>query len=100
MPAIIRSSILLVVVVIAGRSEVEAQAVAPQKVALVNGQWFNGRSFEAQTVYSVNGQFTFQKPAAVERILDLAGTWIVPPFGEAHNHNIGTGVEERDLKAI
>jgi imidazolonepropionase-like amidohydrolase len=100
MPAIIRSSILLVVVVIAGRSEVEAQAVAPQNVALVNGKWFNGKSFDAQTAYSVNGRFTLQKPAAVDRTLDLAGTWIVPPFGEAHNHNIGTGVEERDKKAI
>jgi hypothetical protein len=24
----------------------------------------------------------------------------VPPFAEAHNHNLGTGLEEREKKAI
>lgn len=80
-------------------SEINPQPT-PQNFALINGQWFNGKSFEARTVYSVNGQFTNKKPARVDRALDLAGTWIVPPFSEAHNHNIGTGVEAWDKKAI
>ena len=73
-------------------------------IALPNGRWFDGRSFELRTAYSVDGRLTFRKPARVDRTIDLAGTWIVPPFAEAHNHNI-TGwehdaVEERNLKVI
>lgn len=72
----------------------------PPNIALTNGEWFNGKSFNSRTVYSVNGRFTFKKPVRVDSNLDLAGAWIVPPFGEAHNHNIGTGVEELDKRAI
>jgi imidazolonepropionase-like amidohydrolase len=69
-------------------------------MALRNGRWFNGRSFELRTLYSVDGRFTQKRPARVDRVLDLAGAWIVPPFGEAHNHNIGTGVADWDSRAI
>lgn len=72
---------------------------SPPNTALLNGQWFNGKTFEPRAVYSVNGRFTFKKPARIDRTIELAGTWIVPPFGEAHNHNLN-GIEERDRKAI
>lgn len=72
----------------------------PPSIALTNGKWFNGKSFDSRTVYSVNGRFTFKKPVRLDGTEDLAGAWIVPPFAEAHNHNIGTGVEERDQRAI
>lgn len=72
----------------------------PANIALTNGKWFNGKSFNSRTVYSVNGRFKFKKPALVDSTLDLAGAWIVPPFAEAHNHNIGIGVEELDKRAI
>jgi hypothetical protein len=72
----------------------------PLTFAFVNGQWFNDKGFSARTVYSVAGTFTFRKPSRVDRTLDLAGTWVVPPFGEAHNHNIGLGVESMDRQAI
>ena len=73
-------------------------------IALPNGRWFDGQSFELRTAYSVDGRLTFRKPARVDRTIDLAGSWVVPPFGEAHNHNI-TGwehdaVEERNRNAI
>ncbi|MEO6583709.1 MAG: hypothetical protein ABIO05_05260, partial [Ferruginibacter sp.] len=69
-------------------------------IALVNGQWFNGQRFEQRTFFSVNGTFTSAKPARIDSTINLKGTYLVPPFGDAHNHNIGTGVEERDKKAI
>jgi len=75
-------------------------AQEPPSFALMNGKWFDGKTFEGRTVYSLNGRFTFKKPAQIDRTLDLTGMWIVPPFGEAHNHNLGTGVEEWDQKAI
>ena len=83
-----------------GHSQARLQAQEPGNMALINGQWFNGKSFDSRTLYSVNGRFTAKKPAHVDRLLDLAGTWVVPPFGDAHNHNLGTGVEDWDKKAI
>lgn len=80
-------------------SQIKPQTQGPPNIALLNGQWFNGKAFEPRTVYSVNGRFTAKKPTRMDRTLDLAGTWIVPPFGEAHNHNLN-GIEERDRKAI
>jgi imidazolonepropionase-like amidohydrolase len=78
----------------------QAPAARPLTIEFVNGQWFTGRSFERRTVYSVDGQFTFKKPGRVEQRVDLAGTWEVPPFADAHNHSIGTGVDEMDRSAI
>lgn len=93
------TALLLTYQVRDGRSQNKPQTPGPANVALLNGQWFNGKSFEPRTGYSVNGRLTFKKPARVERTLDLAGTWIVPPFGEAHNHNLN-GIEEWDRKAL
>lgn len=72
----------------------------PPNTAFVNGRWFNGRSFEKRTLYSVDGRFTTHEPAHIDRTLDLAGLWMVPPFGEGHNHNLGTGVPDWDKEAI
>jgi hypothetical protein len=80
--------------------KVISQNVRSHNFALVNGHWFNGHSFEQRTFYSVNGKFTLAKLSRIDSTIDLKGTYIVPPFGDAHNHNIGTGVEERDKKAI
>jgi len=77
-----------------------AQNVRALNLALTNGQWFNGQGFEQRTFFSVNGKFVFTKPPRIDSTIDLKGTYIVPPFGDAHNHNIGTGVEEMDKKAI
>jgi hypothetical protein len=77
-----------------------APAPAPRNIALVHGQWFTGRSFEARTVYSVGGRFTSRMPARVDTTVDLAGTWVVPPFGEAHNHNVDGVVEARTRAAL
>jgi imidazolonepropionase-like amidohydrolase len=79
---------------------VAAQSQELPNTELINGQWFNGQSFDPRTVYSMDGRFTFHRPSRIDRTVDLAGTWIVPPFGEAHSHTIGKGVEESDQKAI
>jgi hypothetical protein len=71
-----------------------------QIVALSNGRWFDGTSFQLRTAYSVSGMLSFAEPPRIDRTIDLAGTWVVPPFGEAHNHNIDGAVEERSLAAI
>ena len=54
-----------------------------------NGQWFDGKGFSEKTFYSVAGILTTRRPERVSRVVDLTGKYLVPPFGEAHNHNLG-----------
>jgi hypothetical protein len=57
-------------------------------LALTNGNWFDGHSFKHRSVYIVHGFFSFRKPARVDESIDLKDGFVVPPFGEAHNHNV------------
>jgi imidazolonepropionase-like amidohydrolase len=61
---------------------------APKAYAFLNGQWFDGTGFQRTTWYAVEGRFTQRPPAGAVETVDLAGAFIVPPFGEAHNHNV------------
>ncbi|MCC6139623.1 MAG: hypothetical protein IT389_03285 [Nitrospira sp.] len=65
-----------------------ADAARLAQYAFVNGQWFDGQQFQATTFYTVDGRLTTTKPALVDEQVDLHGGFVVPPFGEAHNHNI------------
>ena len=55
---------------------------------LRDGQWLGADGFSAGTRYVVDERITRRRPARVDSVIDLAGGWIVPPFGEAHNHNV------------
>jgi imidazolonepropionase-like amidohydrolase len=52
----------------------------------INGQWFDGRGFRRRVFYSANGLLTRKKPKRVDEVVDLVGGYVVPPFGDAHNH--------------
>ena len=70
-----------------------AQSDAPTtggsgNLAFTNGIWFDGHSFKARTAYSIAGVLSFRGPAHIDSVVDLAGGFVVPPFGEAHNHNV------------
>lgn len=52
------------------------------------GRWFDGRKFVSRKFYSVGGVLTERKPSRVDSVIDFAGKYVVPPFGEAHNHNV------------
>lgn len=49
-------------------------------MAFTSGLWFDGHSFQ--------GVLTFGKPGSIDTVVDLSGGYVVPPFGEAHNHNV------------
>lgn len=66
-------------------------------IHFINGHWFNGTDFTATEFYSVNGLLNKQKPARVDTIIDLHHQFVIPPFGEAHNHSPDT---EQDLDAF
>lgn len=56
--------------------------------AFINGQWFDGQEFSKGTRYAVHGRLTRTQPDTVKHTLDLGGGYVVPPFGEAHTHNV------------
>ncbi len=66
-------------------------------IHFINGQWFNGKDFTATEFYCVNGLLSKQKPARVDTVIDLHHQFVIPPFGEAHNHSPDT---EQDLDFI
>src|SRR5690349_23126330 len=59
-----------------------------QRVQYINGQWFNGNSFEKQVRYSVDGWLTKSSPEKIDTVVELDNGYVVPPFGESHNHNV------------
>ncbi|MBI3790741.1 MAG: hypothetical protein HY275_07660 [Gemmatimonadetes bacterium] len=65
------------------------------------GQWFDGTAFVSRTVWSAGGVLLDRAPSRVDSVIDLAGGFVVPPFGEAHNHNAvvsDTGIAHRYLR--
>ena len=64
------------------------QPKEPKRIAFKNGQWFDGHAFIRKNGYALNGVLTFHRPAKVDETVDLNGEFVVPPFGEAHNHNV------------
>ena len=51
------------------------------------GQWFDGRTFVTRKM-CVRGQVFVSCPKRADETIDLRGGFVVPPFGEAHNHNL------------
>jgi imidazolonepropionase-like amidohydrolase len=64
------------------------QAPSLGTYAFEQARWFDGADFRSGTLYSVKGTVTFERPASVDKTVDLSGRYIVPPFAEAHNHNV------------
>lgn len=71
-----------------------------QVVEFTDGNWLINDVFTPITVYSINGLFSFNPPEKIDTVVSLSNKFIIPPFAEAHNHNIGTGVTEWDKSAI
>ncbi|MBL0170587.1 MAG: hypothetical protein IPP90_07620 [Gemmatimonadaceae bacterium] len=62
--------------------------IAQPSHAYLNGQWFDGVGFRRGDRYVVDGLFTSQRPARLDQTTDLDGAFVVPPYGEAHSHNV------------
>ena len=65
------------------------RAVGPERtLALVNGRWLLRGRFVDLTRYVVEGRLRDHLAGRADSTVDLGGSYVVPPFGEAHNHNI------------
>lgn len=59
-----------------------------------NGSWFNGSTFEERTAYIVDKTLIFsESDRQTAKSVDLEGAFVVPPFCEGHNHNLGGNAE-------
>lgn len=85
----------LVLVLLLATFSAHAQVATTHNYQFANGNWFDGQKFVRRTFYSVAGKLTSKRPARVDRVFDLTGKFVVPPFGEAHNHNLDWSSDER-----
>jgi hypothetical protein len=70
-------------------------ATSSHNYEFANGNWFDGQKFVRRTFYSAGGVLSSKRPARVDRVFDFSGKYIVPPFGEAHNHNLDWSSDEQ-----
>lgn len=56
--------------------------------AVLNGQWYKQGAFKPQAMYITDGKLSEQKPTYITQTIDLKGGFVIPPFAEAHNHNL------------
>lgn len=64
-----------------------------QAYAFEDGRWFDGESFVEKTMYTANGVLVAEPPEGTIDRIDLNDGYVVPPFGEAHNHNVDAGAD-------
>ena len=63
-----------------------ANPAAPP-TAYVGGAWWDGEAFAPRdTVWAEGGVFAAERPGGVARVVSLAGRFVVPPYGDAHQH--------------
>ncbi len=65
-----------------------AYLIQAQVYEFRNGNWWMHNHFVAKTVYTQNGLFTFKKPIIIDSVIDLQNQFCIPPFGDAHTHNL------------
>ena len=63
-------------------------------IKLIDGHWFNGEAFEKKTVWLNEGLLSFKSDGrSVDSVINLSNKYIIPPFAEAHNHNLESSYE-------
>ena len=62
---------------------------AAQRTAYVNARIFDGDRFAQGAVVTEGDRIVDADPSTASQRIDLEGGYVVPPFCEAHNHNLG-----------
>jgi imidazolonepropionase-like amidohydrolase len=78
-------------------AETRADLQPKRTLKFINGQWFDGRDFQHRIFYSVDGTLTSKEPRRVDEVIDLKNGYVVPPFGDAHNHYIAGPHDIRNI---
>ncbi|MCZ6601016.1 MAG: amidohydrolase family protein [Acidobacteria bacterium] len=64
---------------------------ASESICFENGKWFDGEQFQSGSRCTAHGVFLKALPDGSARSVDLEGGYVIPPFGDAHNHNFQGG---------
>lgn len=59
-----------------------------QSYVFKNGQVFNGKRFIKADVFVENGVFVKKLSDKADSVIDLQGQYVIPPFADAHTHNL------------
>jgi imidazolonepropionase-like amidohydrolase len=59
-------------------------------IALKNGKWFEDGSFRTREMYIVNGLLSEKAPSSVAEVVDFNAQFVIPPLGDAHEHNFNS----------
>jgi imidazolonepropionase-like amidohydrolase len=78
---------------------IAATAQAHGNLKLVNGRWWDGARFVEKTMFSVDDVFR-ERYDGEARTIDLAGRYVLPPFGDAHNHVLSDGMNADEQVAL
>jgi len=65
-------------------------AARADRVAFINARVLDDSTFVERALVVEGGRFVDADPATASRTVDLSGAFLVPPFCEAHNHNLGS----------
>ncbi len=65
----------------------QTSSLGPKSYQFINGQWFDGKTFRRQILYSVDGVLVRKKPERIDEIVDLKNGYVIPPFADAHTHH-------------
>ena len=58
------------------------------QTALTGGQVFDGSKFVKRDLFIVEEKLSFNSPDRIETRIDVTGKFLIPPFGDAHTHNL------------
>jgi imidazolonepropionase-like amidohydrolase len=92
----IRTAVLAFLLLLAVIPAARAETGAPETIAYVNGNWWDGAVFEPGDRYVERGVFVAAPSGAPARTVDLDGAYVVPPYADAHNHMPGTAQSVSD----
>ena len=89
-----KSTLNIVTIIIFTLSVFSVQNMFAENFKLINGKWFDGQTFCKQTVWVYDGKLSFEsKNIEPDKVIDLSGRYVTPPFAEAHNHNLESEYE-------
>lgn len=77
----------LLVTVTAAEKPQEAQQQTSLNICFTHGRWFDGKTFRRHMYCSVGGLLSDHKPSHIDKTVDLHSHFVVPPYGDAHEHN-------------
>ncbi len=65
------------------------QTFAEQSIELKGAYIYQeSGEFKQETLYIIDGLITYSKPAIIDTSINIEAAYIIPPFGDAHTHNL------------